>query len=372
MTMARRGFRRRWRFIVPAALVLLWLGGDFVHSRIVAHRLARWERSVERDADGVRAGCRAYDAGGGETALLLVHGFNDCPAVFDALAPRLVERGFTCRVMRLPGFAMPVGTYAGTSRSEWRRSLERELTALRQEHRRVGLVAHSLGGAIAVDYLLDRPESVEGVVLLAPLIEVSARRSPLLSPRAWYEIGRRALLFTRVVETPFPIDAVTPEAQAYDGREIFTPRPVFGEMYSLLDRIEGRAAEFRVPLLMVLGKRDEVIDVEAAERFFRTCSSPRRELLYLEQAGHMVPLDTGWESLPPALAVFFEESRPSPASPGGGEAARRGQSEPIPRAAAPAPSAGAVSTCVVRRSTSISSQAARTVAQSGSAQISAR
>jgi len=103
-------------------------------------------------------------------------------------------------------------------------------------------VTHSLGGAIAVDYLLDRPDAVEGAVLLAPLIDVSARRSPLLPPRAWHFLGSRVLIFTRVVETPFPVDGRSPAARAYERRETFTPRPVFDEVYALLDRIEGRAA----------------------------------------------------------------------------------------------------------------------------------
>jgi len=79
MTPARARHRARWWLGLPAALVLLWLAGDFVYSRIVLHRLARAERATRRDAEGVREGCRAYSAGDGEVALLLVHGFNDCP-----------------------------------------------------------------------------------------------------------------------------------------------------------------------------------------------------------------------------------------------------------------------------------------------------
>ena len=44
--------------ISVAGLVLFWLGGDFVSSRIVLHRVNRWERSIRREPDGVRAGCR--------------------------------------------------------------------------------------------------------------------------------------------------------------------------------------------------------------------------------------------------------------------------------------------------------------------------
>jgi carboxylesterase len=297
--------RARWWIGLAAAVLIVWLGGDFVYSRIIAHRVERWECTIHRDPDGVRSGCREYTLGQGETALLLVHGFNDSPAIFARLARRLADDGFTCRAMRLPGFAMPVEEYARTGRSQWREALAGELASLSADHERVGIVAHSLGGAISIDYLLDHPSDAAGAVLLAPLVAVSESRSPLLPPRAWHAIGSRVLLFSRVVETPFPLNARSPQAGAYDRNTRFTPREIFTELYALLDGIEGRDAEFRVPLMTALGRHDEVIDPDAAERFHRDSASPVKVRLDLEDAGHMLPLDNGWERLADEIALFF-------------------------------------------------------------------
>ena len=301
----------RWSrrlFLALVALLLVWIVGDFVYSRVVLHRMQRWERSVEWAADGVRAGCADQTVGQGSTALLWVHGFNDCPAVFDLIASRVADAGFTCRVMRLPGFGESTEGYARTTREQWRAAVAREVEALAGTHARVGIVAHSLGGAIAVDYVLSNPDAVEGLVLIAPLIQVSRERSPVLAPRAWHAVGGRTLFSTRVVETPFPVDAATPEALAYDKRTRFTPREVFDQIYALIDEIDGRAGEVEVPVLLALGGRDEVIDGEAAERFLQRCPAPGNRLLRFDQTGHMLPMDEGWERLAEEIAAFFTET----------------------------------------------------------------
>src|SRR5687768_5379807 len=106
--------RSRFKMALTAILVFVgvWLLGDFLYSRIIAWRVARWETTIERHPNGVRVGCEDFTVGSGETALLLVHGINDSPAMWRKMAPRLAEQGFTCRAMRLPGFAMPLKDYA--------------------------------------------------------------------------------------------------------------------------------------------------------------------------------------------------------------------------------------------------------------------
>jgi len=168
----------KWIPLALAALVVCWLTGDFIYSRIVLHRYQAWERSIERDTDGVRIGCRDFCVGEGRTALLFVHGYSDSPAMFRLLAPRLAELGFRCRVMLRPGCARPLDLYAEATREKWRNAVKREIALLGEKHERVFVVSHSLGSAIAIDYLLEEREMIDGIVLLAPLIELS--RGPLV------------------------------------------------------------------------------------------------------------------------------------------------------------------------------------------------
>lgn len=234
--------RKRLKTIlfVLFGLACVWALGDLVYSSIVAYRIKKWEASIERDDEGVQRGCREYTTGSGETAVLLIHGINDSPRCYYKMAPTLAEEGFTCRVMRLPGFAEPIQRYAQATKEQWLAAVERELRSLRQHNRRVAIVAHSLGGAVTIAYLLDNPEAVDAVVLLAPAVDVSNRRSPLLSAQTWHEIGRHSLLFTKVTSSPFPNDCHDAAEREYPGRTAFMPVAVADQTFQLIDDNRGR------------------------------------------------------------------------------------------------------------------------------------
>jgi carboxylesterase len=294
----------KWPLIILAAICALVLIGDFVYSRMILHRHDAWERTVERYPDGVRTGCREFTVGSGDTALLMIHGFADSPAVYRKMAPMLAEMGFTCRVMRRPGLAMPIEEYAQATREKWRAALVEEVATLRENHDEVWIVAHSLGGAITFDYLLDDQTQVDGAILLAPLIKVSSERSPLIPVRFWYRISRPLLIFTKVVENPFEVDAKSPEASAYDTYNHFIPRSIYDEIYDITGNIAGRAGELTLPMLMVLSRDDRIVDSEAAHAYYVASSSARKELLWMEDAGHMIPIDNGWDEVAAAIAEF--------------------------------------------------------------------
>jgi len=289
---------------VLLALAAVWLLGDFIYSCYVASQIRQREATVERDADGLEVGCREYTVGSGSTAILLVHGINDSPACYHKVTPALAEEGFTCRVMRMPGFAKPIPVYAKATRHQWLAAVKREIAALRQDHDRVVVVAHSLGGAVTIAHVLENPEAVDGVVLIAPAIEVSSRRSPVLPVRAWHEISQCVLPFTTVAYSPFPGDCYDLSALEYPGRIPFTPKSVADETFQLIDFNRGRAAELDLPLMMVLSKDDRVIDWQAAERFYEQASSEAKEVHFLENSRHVIPVDGDWEVLVQKIAEF--------------------------------------------------------------------
>jgi len=293
--------------LVLLGLAAVWLLGDWVYASVVARRIRKWEASIERDEQGVEKGCREYTVGSGETAVLLIHGINDSPRCYHRMAPALAEEGFTCRVMRLPGFAEPIERYAQATKEEWLAAVKGEVRSLGQDHRRVAIVAHSLGGAVTIAYLLEDPEAVDAVVLLAPAVEVSNRRSPLLSTRAWHEIGRRLLWFTRITSSPFPNDCRDPAQREYPGRTVFVPVAVVDQTFALLDANRGRAPELNTPLLMVLAKDDQVVDWEAAEQFYQAASSEQKAIRFMAESGHVISLDYGWEELTHEIAAFLRD-----------------------------------------------------------------
>ena len=294
----------RPRLLSIPALVIL---GDLLHYLAMKYGYGRWEARIERDAEGVRLGCREFTVGDGEDAVLLIHGYGDSPGVFERFAPALAAKGFTCQALRLPQFALPMDRYRTTSAAQWREATRAAIAELHRKHRRVYLIAHSLGAAVAVEAVEAPAAAVDGMVLMAPLFGVSNRRSPVLPARTWYRILDSVLLFTDHVMSPYPPDLWDKRAAALTREDKFIPRVVIRELFRLLARNRERASTFRVPLLMILARHDLVVDNAAAERFFQDCAARPKRLLYVENAGHVLPLDQGWEALGDEAARFFRE-----------------------------------------------------------------
>jgi alpha-beta hydrolase superfamily lysophospholipase len=304
-----------WLIAAVIAVPVFWLMGDLVYSLVMRRRYRRWEAGIERDAQGIRVGCREFTLGDGADAVLLVHGFGDSPGIFQRVAPALAARGFTCHGLRLPQFALPMAHYRCTSAARWREAVRSAIVELRQRHGRVFVLAHSLGAAVAVEAVEESAVGVDGMVLLAPLFGVCNLRSPLLPARTWFRLLDPLLIFTDYVGTSYPPDLWDKDALPLLRDDKFIPRVVIRDLFALIDRNRPRAGGFRIPLLMVLARHDRVVDNAAAERFFHECAAGPKRLLEVANAGHMLPIDQGWETVVDEAARFFRE--------GAGEAASR-------------------------------------------------
>jgi len=222
---ARQRLKRRalWTLGVLLSIVTLVVVGDVIYSLAVGAKYRAWDGTVMRDADGVRAGCGAWSLGSGETGILLIHGFGLTPDMWRPMAGLLAEKGYACRAMRLPGFAVPVED-ARVTLGMWRDAVAEEVRALAASRRRVFIMGHSMGAALAVDYALAHRGEVAGIALLAPLVEVSNRRSPVLSARSWHGVSKALLHFTTFTKTPYDADVRDDEARAALKREVFVNR----------------------------------------------------------------------------------------------------------------------------------------------------
>lgn len=305
--MTKRRVREWMKWLAAAALaaVVVWLAGDAIYELRVDRRLAAWEAGVERGPDGVRVGCEAFAIGEGEIALLLIHGFGDSAPVFRTLAEAWAEDGFTCRAMRLPGFAEPMKAYRQTSLEAWKAAVTEEAEGLRRTHQEVWMVGHSTGAALAAAVLLAEPALADGVIMLAPLFAVAGERSPVLSPEGWFHIGRRLFQQTDVLENEFPLVTYDASAADYPYRDRFVPMNVYRDLFRLMAAVEGRAGELTHPVWMAVAREDVVIDTAAAHNFFDELGSMRSARVLLERSGHVIPIDAEWPRVAREAATFI-------------------------------------------------------------------
>lgn len=304
----RRVSRWWWVLLIIPAFVLV----DALHAAYITSAVDAWASDAELDENGVIAGCEAYELAGAEgfdteTAILLVHGFNASPKHYDFVAPAIAEQGYHCHVMRLPGFAEPLALQQDRDSAEWTAAVATELAALRTTHARVGVVGHSLGGAVTIGTLLKDPGAADFAVLLAPAIAVSDARAPLLSTRSWHEVSQRLLLFTSVLQTPFPMDCHAEGRTDHPGRMPFSSAKIADALFGLMDDNLRRANELETPLTMIVCQGDPIVDSLAAENYFSQIAAKDKELIVLEDSGHEVPLDNEW---PRVVEAIVERAKP--------------------------------------------------------------
>jgi alpha-beta hydrolase superfamily lysophospholipase len=270
----------------------LWLGVNLAHAAWIGVRRGRWERRIRRGPDGVASDATAFTCGTGRDAVLLVHGFADTASVFAGMAVALAAHGLTCRVMRLPGAGEPLPVAARQTLDGWLAAIREEAVTLRRSHRRVWLAGHSMGGALALLAQLNDPALADGLVLFAPLFDVSPARSPLVHPRIWFRIAQMLLPLSRTFESCFPVNVLTADgaAIAYQ-RDRFIPFATYRGLFDLTARLRGRAAELRVPLFAVLVPGDRVVNTDAAHAWLVGCNLPRLHSEMIEACGHAIPLE---------------------------------------------------------------------------------
>ncbi len=288
-------------------LLSLWMAGDALY----AYRI----RSRSKALGVRRASTLPLSLNpSGSPALLLVHGFADGPSVFAKLAPTLAQAGFAVHAMHLSGFGIPATEMKGISLDIWRTDIDREINALQAAapQRPVWLVGHSLGGALVFDAALRPTNHVAGLILLAPLIEPSNARSPLLTSRQWFTILSRSLLFSTIVESRLPADLHDPTVRAQYRTDRFIHRDIYRALFATIDAIANRAADWRGPLLMVVSPSDQIVDTEASTRFFfaATQASPAK-LAEHHSGGHVLPLDVGHELIAAKMVRFILADSPT-------------------------------------------------------------
>ena len=301
----RRPFKPWERlFFVLSLLPTLWIGGQLAYGKWVLHRWEAWK------ADGSEK--RWYEANKsvhlplpGADAILLLPGFADGPSVWQKMAPVFAEEGFEVISTLLPG-----------DLEGKRRTIDRSLAKLRADDpdRRVWVVGHSLGGTLALDTALRPGTRISGVAMIAPFFDPVASRTLGLTPKQWYRFSRRALPAVLMVDQRTPGH---PHLDGKDGPGAIRTMPFlstwdYDGLFDAADAVRDRAADWHGPLRMDVASEDEIVDTDAARRFFRAATNALPTRLEEHPGGHVLPLSPSAETLARGIALFF---RTTPAGP---------------------------------------------------------
>ena len=216
--------------------------------------------------------------------VLIVHGYGEHHRRYDTLADELAAAGHEVHRFDLRGHGESEGRRGHVDDfAEYRRDLLRVADHVAPEAP-LDLVAHSLGGLIALDAVLHDPDRFDSLALSDPFL---ATASPL--PFYARPLAKLAARFFPGATFPAGIDpeglSRDPEVVRAYGADPMIVGRVSGawllEVLAAQERVRSRAGEIRLPVLLLLGGADPIASAERArEVFARLGSEDKRQVVY--------------------------------------------------------------------------------------------
>lgn len=205
--------------------------------------------------------------GASKAAVVIVPGFGEHCGRYPAVVAALTDAGFAVHGFDLRGHGRSAGRRGHIDAwSDYRDDVDHCLAHVRAQEAPgtpTFLYGHSLGGAIVLEWGLRRRSGVDGIVASAPSLRPAGVRSPILEriaaimSRIWPTFGLDVPLQNEALSRdPARLDAVRSDPLCH---RRLTARATVASLDAFA-WTEAHAAEWRLPLLLIHGTADRVID----------------------------------------------------------------------------------------------------------------
>ena len=236
--------------------------------------------------------------------ILLVHGWTSAPQDMTDLGKHLADKGHTVLGVRLPGHATRPADLNRIRWRDWSAAVEDGHSLLEPTCDRIFVMGLSLGGALALLLAASRP--VAGVVAMATPYEVPPRTS-IRWLRYLLPALRPISTFLRYVPKPSINDYK--DQQAYRDHVSYGVFPIRSvpEVASLLKRLREQLPTLRAPVLLMHAVEDRGVSPDNARSIFSQVGSDEKELVWIENSGHVITLEPARRQVYDLAAGFVEQ-----------------------------------------------------------------
>ncbi|MCS6809187.1 MAG: alpha/beta hydrolase [Bacteroidota bacterium] len=231
---------------------------------------------------------------------VLIHGLYENCEVWNGLAERLAERWCVLAVDVL-GHNPDARLEMGTNISLYDMACEAYAIARSVGIERSVLVGHSMGGAVAMQWLKHFSESVAGICLFhaTPFADTPEARENRAIAIAAIQRGEKDAVIEGLLKRVLPVQAEHTTLSFLPSLRLLLQRVSEGGMIAALEAMRQRddtssvLQDCTVPVLLLLGKADSIVPLEP---MMHLALKLRRALIcLLDGVGHMGMLEAPYE-----------------------------------------------------------------------------
>ncbi len=223
--------------------------------------------------------------------LLIVHGLAEHSGRYINVVNHFVPLGYAVHGFDHPGHGKSEGTRVYVERFEdYTDTIKIYFDRIRSG-KPVFLVGHSMGGLIGAVYLLDHQRELTGAVLSGPAVKVPDKITPTIVvvgkilSALLPKFGLLGLDAEGICRDPAVVQAYISDPLVHKGKA--TAR-LAAEMLKAMQHIRAQASEITLPIMIVQGSADRLVDPAGARMLYDTVSSAEKEIRIYEGFYHEV------------------------------------------------------------------------------------
>jgi len=249
-------------------------------------------------ADRIELAWQSWTPPAAQAVIVVVHGLAEHMGRYRETAEYLANRGYAVVAADLRGHGRSAdGHHAGRVHvdqfSDYFHDVDAVVQLARKEHGDLPLflLGHSMGGLIALSYVLEKPAGLAGAIISSPALGTHPdSRPPLLLKLMVKVLSRLAprLLIKSNLDTS-TISRDPAVVSAYVADPLVSNKVSarwYESMMKAMDHAFDRAASLRVPLLLMQSGADRLVDPAATARWAAAAPKQYVELVIWEGFYH--------------------------------------------------------------------------------------
>ncbi|HYD04090.1 MAG TPA: alpha/beta hydrolase [Reyranella sp.] len=260
---------------------------------------------------GVALAARAWlPAGAARDVIVIAHGYAEHSGRYANVVDRLVPLGYAVYALDHRGHGRSGGHRGMIGRMAWVvEDLHGLVAQARNENggRRVKLLGHSMGGAVATGYAQRYPEDLSGLILSGPAIggmpsgfqRALLRALSAVAPK----LGTVELPAEAICRDPAVVTAYRHDPLVTIGK---VPARTVGEMASAANAYLAQAPAMTVPVLIQHGSQDLLIPPEGNRAIYAAIGSEDKTIETYEGLYHEIYNEPERESVLDDLVAWLE------------------------------------------------------------------